>query len=588
MATTVNDVQGDAVPGTEEKLLRALKSAMDNLPIAVAMFKLEDGQTVYANTAFQTLHAHYPGWVNGEETLGDLMEKGHLDDWKQDPKAFTEHVSRELLDGRAVQAQIEIGDKIIALHDILLDGRYILTTQQDVTARVQAERQVSYLAHHDPLTDLPNRTHFSARLASLIEESRVTRRRFGIMSFDVDRFKDINDIFGHAAGDTVLRELARRLKQALGQQDVAARLGGDEFTILSIGGDQPEAVTRLAETLTQAMATEIDLDGRSLRVGLSIGIAMFPQDGTDAATLLANADAALYRAKSEGRGRFCAFNAGMDRRMHDRRVLQQDLRHALSRNELTLHYQPQASVSGEIFGFEALLRWHHPTRGLIAPDHFVPLAEESGQIVEIGHWVLREACREAASWPNRLRIAINVSPVQFRQQNLVSDVHSVLLETGLSPNRLELEVTEGVLVQDFARALQILRGLKALGIQIAMDDFGTGYSSLSYLQAFPFDTIKIDKSFTAKLIADSSADEIVRAVIGLGRGLNIPIIAEGVETEAQRIFLEEAQCQHIQGYLIGKAEPIEEYSGLTGADEIATPTAARANAETPLARAHRR
>ncbi len=550
--------------------LEAIKAAMDNLPIAVVLVDL-DGRLLYENNAFRILHGRDTSWVTDHETFAELAQSGRLSDWTQDPIAYFERLKRKLLADGFAEIEIEIGGKIIAVHDILLDGQYILSTQQDITARVKAEQRVSYLAHHDPLTDLPNRTHFSARLDSLIEESRVTRRRFGIMSFDVDRFKDINDLYGHNAGDIVLTELARRLKHALGPQDLAARLGGDEFTVISVGDGQPEAITRLAENLSQSMEQEIEVDGRSLRVGLSIGIAMFPQDGDDAVTLLTNADAALYRAKAEGRGRFCAFNAGMDRRMHDRRVLQQDLRHAIKRQELALHYQPQASVSGEIFGFEALLRWYHPSRGLISPDQFVPLAEESGLIVEIGRWVLREACREAASWPNRLKIAINVSPIQFRQENLVSDVHTVLLQTGLSPDRLELEVTEGVLVQDFARALQILRGLKALGIQIAMDDFGTGYSSLSYLQAFPFDTIKIDKSFTAKLNADSSADEIVRAVIGLGRGLNIPIVAEGVETEEQRAFLEDAQCQHIQGYLIGKAEPIAEYSDLTGAGDQSAP-----------------
>lgn len=564
----------------------AIRLAMENLPVAVAIFEFE-GKPVYANRCFRLLHDLDSRWVTGQETFHDLVETDRMSDWKQDPRTFFEKVQRELAAGRNLQAQIEVGDKIIAVHDMMLGDRYILTTQQDITARVKAEQRVSYLAHHDPLTDLPNRTHFAARLANLIEECRVTRRRFGIMSFDVDRFKDINDLFGHNAGDIVLTELALRLKRLLGSQDAAARLGGDEFTVISAGDNQPETVTRLAEDLTQAMEEEVEVDGRALRIGLSIGIAMFPEDGTDAATLLANADAALYRAKSEGRGRFCAFNAGMDRRMHDRRLLQQDLRHAIGRQEMALHYQPQASVSGEVFGFEALLRWHHPTRGPIAPDQFVPLAEESGLIIEIGRWVLREACREAASWPNRLKIAINISPIQFRQENLVNDVHTVLLQTGLSPDRLELEVTEGVLVQDFARALQVLRGLKGLGVRIAMDDFGTGYSSLSYLQAFPFDTIKIDKSFTAKLNADSSADEIVRAVIGLGRGLNIPIVAEGVETEAQRAFLEEAQCQHIQGYLIGKAEPIAEYSELTGADGQAPQTQHQTSSAT-ITHLHRR
>jgi diguanylate cyclase (GGDEF)-like protein len=543
----------------------AVMTAMDNLPVAVVLIDLK-GRLIYRNRAFEELHQLGTSWITGNETFAEMAAGGRFADWKEDPLAYFARLERRLAEHGSSETQIEIGDKIIAVQDVLLDGKFILSTQQDITARVKAEQRVSYLAHHDPMTDLPNRTHFSARLASLIAESRVIRRTFGVMSFDVDRFKDINDLFGHAAGDIVLTELARRLKHVLGPQDLAARLGGDEFTVISTGDPQPDAVTRMAESLTRAMEEEIDVEGRMLRVSLSIGIAMFPQDGADAAQLLANADAALYRAKAEGRARFCAFNANMDRRMHDRRILQQDLRHAIARRELQLHYQPQASVTGEVFGFEALLRWYHPTRGLITPDEFVPLAEESGFIVELGRWVLREACREAVRWPNRLNISINISPIQFRQENLVSDVHAMLLETGLSADRLELEVTEGVLVQDFARALQILRGLKALGIRIAMDDFGTGYSSLSYLQAFPFDTIKIDKSFTSKLVADSSADEIVRAVIGLGRGLNIPIVAEGVETEEQRAFLEDAQCQNLQGHLIGKAGPIADYADLTGAE----------------------
>ena len=553
----------------DKGMLQAVMTAMDKLPIAVGIFEL-DGRPVYVNHCFQQLHDLGRRWQNMDETFAEVAADGRMDDWKEDPMAYFKRLQRKLIEDGSSETQVEIGDKIIDVRDVLLDGKYLLSTQQDITARVKAEQRVSYLPHHDPLTDLPNRMRFAAELANLIAESRVLRRQFGVMSFDVDRFKDINDLFGHAAGDIVLAELARRLKSVLDADDVAARLGGDEFTVISVGEDQPETMTRLAERLTRAMDEEIEVEGRSLRVSLSIGIAMFPQDGADAATLLANSDAALYRAKAEGRGRFCAFNSRMDRRMHDRRVLQQDLRHAIKRGELMLHYQPQAAVTGEIFGFEAFLRWHHPTRGLITPDHFIPLAEESGQIVEIGRWVLNEAGREAASWPNRLNIAINISPIQFRQDSLVNDVHTMLLETGLSADRLELEVTEGVLVQDFARALQILRGLKALGIRIAMDDFGTGYSSLSYLQSFPFDTIKIDKSFTSKLVSDSSADEIVRAVIGLGRGLNIPIVAEGVETEEQRAFLEEAQCQNLQGHLIGRASPIGQYSSLTGAEDTAS------------------
>ncbi|WJH39305.1 EAL domain-containing protein [Aliirhizobium terrae] len=578
MATAETGVHSD-----EAARLKMVRAAMDNLPVAVVLIDL-DGHIIYENQAFHALHDRGKDGITGKESFAELAENNQLSDWKEDPLIFFERLKRKLIKDGSSEAEIQIGDKIIAVHDILLDGKFILSTQQDITARIAAEQRVSYLAHHDPLTDLPNRAHFTARFASLIAEGQVTRRQFGVMSFDVDRFKDINDLFGHAAGDIVLTELARRLKQVLGTHDLAARLGGDEFTVVSVGEIQPEAVTRLAESLMRAMEEDVEVEGRGLRISLSMGIAMFPQDGTDAASLLANADAALYRAKGDGRGRYCAFNAQMDRRMHERRMLQQDLRHAIGRHELTLHYQPQASVTGEVFGFEALLRWQHPTRGLVTPDVFIPPAEESGLIVEIGRWVLKEACREAASWPNQLMIAINVSPIQFRQENLVGDVHLALLETGLAPERLELEVTEGVLVQDFARALQILRGLKALGVRIAMDDFGTGYSSLSYLQAFPFDTIKIDKSFTSKLVTDSSADEIVRAVIGLGRGLNIPIVAEGVETEEQRAFLEEAQCQNLQGHLIGKAEPIEEYFELTGADETIS---AKTEISRPSASHHR-
>ena len=301
-----------------------------------------------------------------------------------------------------------------------------------------------------------------------------------------------------------------------------------------------------------------------MRAGLTVGIALYPNDGADAATLVANADAALYRAKSEARGSIRFFELSMDKQLRDKRVLQQDLRSAILNDELMLNYQPQAHIDGDITGFEALACWHHPRHGLVPPATFIPLAEENGMIVALGEWIMRAACREAASWPRPLNIAVNLSPVQFQHGDLPNLVHQVLLETGLSPARLELEITEGVLIGDFNRAVAILRRLKNLGVRIAMDDFGTGYSSLSYLQSFPFDKIKIDQSFIANLNNSQQAATIIRAVIALGRGLDVPVAAEGVETAEQLKFLVSEHCSEIQGYFVGRPKPIMDYAELVG------------------------
>jgi predicted signal transduction protein with EAL and GGDEF domain len=343
-----------------------------------------------------------------------------------------------------------------------------------------------------------------------------------------------------------------------------ARLGGDEFMAICVDSPTRAAATSLAERFVDAMNSDIDCDGRKVRVGMSIGVATFPADGTDMVALLRNADAALYRAKAEGRSSIRFFEADMDRMLHDRRALQADLALAVSRNELQLFYQPQARISGQIIGFEALLRWDHLRRGFVPPDTFIPLAEESGLIDQIGEWVLREACREAASWRKPLQIAINLSPIQLRQTELVPLVHSVLLESGLAPERLVLEITEGALMDDYSRAVSILRRLKALGIRIAMDDFGTGYSSLSYLQSFPFDKIKIDQTFIANLERSAQSAAIVRSVLGLGRSLDLITVAEGVETQAQLEVLRREGCDEMQGYLIGRPQPIGEYSDMIG------------------------
>jgi diguanylate cyclase (GGDEF)-like protein/PAS domain S-box-containing protein len=439
--------------------------------------------------------------------------------------------------------------------------QYLLIVLHDVTERRRAEARVAHMAHHDSLTDLPNRAAFNERLAAMLDEAGADGQTFAVMCLDLDRFKEVNDVFGHSSGDALLCEAAHRL-QANAQGAFLARFGGDEFMLLVNEGAQPAAA--IADRLVAAFVNDFDIGAQKLRVGLSVGVAIYPNHGTDAATLLSNADAALYRAKAEGRGTVRFFEAEMDEALRERRTLQRDLQSAVADGELVLHYQPQALIGGEIVGFEALVRWRHPTRGIIAPGTFIPIAEDSGLIIAIGEWVLREACREAASWPTPLNIAVNLSPVQFRHGDLPALVHSVLLETGLAPARIELEVTESVLIGDFPRALSILRRLKSLGVRIAMDDFGTGYSSLSYLQSFPFDKIKIDRAFISNLERNPQSAAIVRAVIGLGRGLDLPVVAEGVETQDQLAFLSREDCEEIQGFLIGRPYPMAKYAQLVG------------------------
>jgi diguanylate cyclase (GGDEF)-like protein/PAS domain S-box-containing protein len=455
--------------------------------------------------------------------------------------------------------------KRIALKDAAGQEKYLVSTIHDVTERKLSEARIAHLALHDPLTDLPNRAAFNDHLAHTFGEVSADEPGFAILCINLDRFKEVNDEFGHAVGDLLLCEAARRITMA-GDGAFVARLGGDEFAIIASEGAQPLTAERICERLMAAFNAEFLLDGHAIHAHCSIGISLFPQDGAEVETLIANAEAALGRAKVEEPGTIRFFEAAMDQQVRQKRALQHDLAAALENNEFELYFQPQSAADGEVVGFEVLLRWHHAQRGMVPPDVFIPLAEETGLIGAIDEWVLREACREAASWPNPLSIAVNLSPVDFRRGDVPAMILSVLLETGLEARRLEIEITEGVLIEDFARATSILRQIKNLGVHVAMDDFGTGYSSLSYLQSFPFDKIKIDQAFIAKLGTNTQSAAIVQAILGLGRSLKLPVIAEGVETSAQLAFLADEGCNEMQGYLIGRPQPIAHYRSVVDGD----------------------
>jgi diguanylate cyclase len=456
----------------------------------------------------------------------------------------------------------------LLLRPIVFAGRpHHVVAVRDLQARKEAERHIHYLAHHDALTSLPNRSYFNARVDQEIA-SLTGGESLAVLCLDLDRFKEVNDLFGHAAGDTVLQTVASRVTAVLGERQIMARLGGDEFAILMPGVRNPEAAGRFAETILEALRETSDTPETN-SISTSIGIAICPDDATDRESLLSHADTALYRAKTDGRNTYRFFEAAMGAAVRERRMLEHDLRMAIARNELRLVFQPQKGVQDETMtGFEALLRWEHPARGEISPAVFIPIAEESGTILEIGDWVVETACREAATWEQPLTVAVNVSAVQLYNPDFVQQLHQTLLDTGLSPRRLEIEITETALVRDFNRALTTLRLIKALGVRIAMDDFGTGYSSLSNLRAFPFDKIKIDGSFIKSVNSNEQAATIVRAVLGLGRGLGLPVLAEGVETAAELQFLRDESCDEVQGYLLGRPAAIGQFRHLTHGDVL--------------------
>jgi diguanylate cyclase (GGDEF)-like protein/PAS domain S-box-containing protein len=555
-----------------ESAKKFLELVVDNIPVALIVEQVKDGRYLLANRSAETILNRRREEATGL-TASDIFN----------PKEAKLIIARD-------EAAIKKRGMITEEHPISTkDGlrlfltrratvlgdtgepQYLIKTHEDVTDRRQTESRMAHMAYHDGLTDLPNRAAFLQALTQMIEACEGTGEEFAVLCVDLDGLKEVNDVFGHALGDKLLIEVAQRLQDSA-RGGVVARLSGDEFGLI-IDGKQPDVGLALAQQLGEAVAKEFQIDGRAVRAGATTGMAIFPHNGTDGASLLANAGAALFRAKQKSRGTISLYQPEMDQQIRDRRVLHQDLSMAIKNGELSLAFQPQgvarhSVAESEIIGFEALARWQHPVRGQVSPAEFIPIAEESGLIVEMGEWILREACREAASWPKPLQVAVNLSPAQFMHGDVVGLVHSILLETGLAPGRLELEITEGVLIEDFDRGLALLRRLKALGVRISMDDFGSGYSSLSYLQAFPFDKIKIDRAFIINLGRNPQSAAIVRAVIDLGHGLEMSIIAEGVETVEQLAFLAKEGCDGVQGYLLGKPLPIGKYSGLVGRAEV--------------------
>jgi diguanylate cyclase (GGDEF)-like protein/PAS domain S-box-containing protein len=543
-----------------------LNTIIENVPSPIMVKTLPDRRYVLVNRAAEA----YLG-INREAVLGkvardfmpdatvgmvDIHDQKPIDSGK--PVFFEEHAV----------ATPGNGTRIVTATRLPLFGpddkpQYLVSVIDDVTDRKRSEQRIAHMTSHDALTDLPNRTAFNSCIASTVELAAASDDSFAVLNIDLDHFKTINDVFGHTVGDELLREAARRMDMAC-QGAFLARTGGDEFVVVTPTGQQPAGAEAIAARLTSAFSSDLEVQDHHVRIGLTIGVAVYPQDGADTTTLLANADAALFRAKAEARGTVRFFEVAMDNQLREKRALHEDLRMAIQRDELEVYYQPQAHIDGSITGFEALVRWHHPRHGMVPPSTFIPLAEENGSIDTLGEWVLRTACREAASWPRPLSIAVNLSPVQFQHGDLPNLVHEVLIESGLAPKRLELEITEGVLIGDFTRAVGILRRLKNLGVRTAMDDFGTGYSSLSYLQSFPFDKIKIDQTFIANISHSQQAATIIRAVIALGRGLGVPVLAEGVETAEQAKFLTTEGCDEIQGYYIGRPQRIAEYAEMVG------------------------
>jgi diguanylate cyclase (GGDEF)-like protein len=563
-----------------ETLLRSqntqLDAAINNISQGLCMYDAAQ-RLVVCNEPYARMYGLSREQVKPGTTLRELVElriakglyagadpEGYLRD-RLTPVVETSDTLHELSDGR-----------VVAIARRPMSNGGWVATHEDITERRRAEARIAHLAHHDVLTDLPNRALLRERLEQAVTGMRQGARPLAVLMLDLDRFKEVNDTLGHPIGDALLKVVTERLRGCVGEMDTIARLGGDEFAVVQRVSDPATESATLAKRIQEVITSPFDIAGHHMLIGTSIGIAVAPGDGSDPDQLMKNADLALYRAKSEGRGTYRFFEPEMDQRMQARRSLERDLRNALVNGEFAVYYQPLVNLErNEICGFEALLRWFHPERGTIPPADFIPLAEETGLIVPIGEWVLRQACNEAASWPDHLKIAVNLSPAQFKCRNLVEVIVGAVANAGIAAQRLELEITESVMLQDADAAFDMLTQLHALGVRIALDDFGTGYSSLSNLRKFPFDKIKIDRSFVSDLSgANVDALAVVRSVARLGVSLGMSTTAEGVETKEQLDHVRAEGCTEMQGYYICRPSPAHEITRLLASKALKPATAA--------------
>lgn len=533
----------------------------DSNPVPMIVCDRDDGRILAVNEAAM---AHYGYSRSGFEqlTIRSLQAFEAEPPWAAGDKRI-EHSWRHVkADGALIDVAIYSSELIYA------DRPAVLLALIDITERKRAEARVAFMAEHDDLTGLPNRTLLRQQIEELLRHTQRNKDGLAVLVLGLDNFKAVNDTLGHTAGDKLLRGVAKRLRTALREEDKLARLNSDEFVVVQGGLRRPEDAGGLANRLLGAIAHPYLIGGNSVVIGASVGIAMAPGDGEDSEKLLKSADMALSRAKTESRGTFSFFEAAMDARAHARRKIEVELRAAIQNGVLRPHYQPLVDLSdGRITGFEALVRWPHPERGMVSPAEFIPVAEDTGLIGPVGAQMLRRACMDAAAWPDDdVRVAVNLSSLQFRTGNLLSLVNDALKRSGLPARRLELEITETLLLEKSSQVLATLHALRALGVRISMDDFGTGYSSLSYLRSFPFDKIKIDKSFVRDLVGNREARAIIRSIVSLGQGLGVTITAEGVETEAELHCLRAEGCHEAQGFLFSPARPNGDVAGLLCAE----------------------
>ena len=534
-------------------------AALNNMSHALCMVGA-DQRLIVCNVRFPDLFGLDPASVKPGALASDIF-KSIASAGRYDPQMVEAVFARQARHAGTRQssafAEQDRAGRALAVSQEPMDGGGWVATFEDITDRRRIEARISFMAHHDALTGLPNRTSLNSRLEDALMRYGSAGESVAILCLDLDRFKQVNDTLGHPAGDSLLRAVAARLQTCVREGDLVVRLGGDEFAILQTAARQPAASETLARRIVEELGRPYDIEGHRVVVGASIGIAVAALNSTRADTLLKNADIALYCAKADGRGTFRMFEATMDTQVQARRAIESDLREALGRGELELFYQPLCNVAANrVCGFEALLRWRHPARGLVSPAVFVPIAEELGLIMPIGEWVLAQACADAAQWPDGLKVAVNLSPVQFRSPDLVAAVQRALLTSGLPACRLELEITESALLQDSQTVLNMLHRMGELGLRIALDDFGTGYSSLSYLRSFPFSKLKIDQSFIKDIARRSDCEAIVRSVASLAQTLGMTTTAEGVETEEQLRRLCDAGCTEAQGYLFDEPRPV--------------------------------